>query len=209
METLADNRYRAHWAGAAPVDFELTRERCYSGVNDQFKWDEIHAPLYQLAVESIPDQAVAYDLGCGSGYGADILRRRARHVQGFDVDATALAFAKLRAPGCAFTQCDLSGPWEMNNTPFPADAIVAIESIEHVPDGYEFLLKSRTCVRQGGVLFLTTPESKGATIDNPYHLHEYTKGSLRLDLEQAGFTDISWIKHPHFQDSLIVKATCV
>jgi len=74
---------------------------------------------------------------------------------------------------------------EPKYTPF--DKAVCFEVIEHMqpPDGRRLLDNVYRLLRQGGLLYLSTPVFNGAAAAN--HLHEYTIPELREAVEAAGY----------------------
>ncbi len=74
-----------------------------------------------------------------------------------------------------------------------------IEVIEHVPDPVGFLKRLRGCLDPKGQVFLTTPcgelrNGSRATnaYDTPEHVQFFTEKSLRLAVEKAGFSSITY-----------------
>jgi len=115
----------------------------------------------------------------------------------------ARRFSEQRAPGA----------WFLDEYPVTssADAIVSIESLEHVEESTA--LQSFHCwLRRGGMLFVCTPDrsifgDRGSK--NPYHVREYTYDELRDALVRYGFENILRldIPSPEFSNSMIITAT--
>jgi 2-polyprenyl-3-methyl-5-hydroxy-6-metoxy-1,4-benzoquinol methylase len=82
-----------------------------------------------------------------------------------------------------------NGKWLVDNdkgyTPF--DKAVCFEVIEHmaVEDGAQLLDNLHYCLRDGGILYLSTPVFDGYRAAN--HIREYTIPELRAMLENSGF----------------------
>ncbi len=79
------------------------------------------------------------------------------------------------------------------------DAILLIEVIEHVRDPVVFLERLRPLLAPGGRIFLTTPCGELRTgnrrtnaYDTPEHVQFFTETSLRLAVQQAGFSEITY-----------------
>ena len=111
-------------------------------------------------------------MACGEGYGTGVLARRAARVTGVDAnpEAHAHAAAKYTAPGVRFER-DL-----IDHYTEPCDAVVFLQTIEHVQDPAAVL---RHFKAMAGVAFVSTPNlltlaPEGAEkSDNPWHVKEY------------------------------------
>ena len=122
----------------------------------------------------------AIDMACGEGYGSNVLAERARSVVGVDANPEAHEHARMRyRPGNLRFERDL-----IETFAEPADAVVFLQTIEHLQDPGGALEHFRAIVdgRGGsarGTVYLSTPNvltlaPKGAErSDNPWHVHEY------------------------------------
>jgi 2-polyprenyl-3-methyl-5-hydroxy-6-metoxy-1,4-benzoquinol methylase len=114
-------------------------------------------------------------MACGEGYGADALARVAAGVVGVDANPEAHEHARLRylRPNLRFTR-DL-----VERFSEPADAVVFLQTIEHLSDTRAALAHFRSLVGDQGTVFLSTPNlltlaPRGASRSgNPWHVHEY------------------------------------
>src|ERR671919_291939 len=93
------------------------------------------------------------DMACGEGYGVDVLARRARRVIGVDANPEAHEHARLKytRPGVCFVR-ELVEDYDE-----PCDAVVFLQTIEHVQNPGEILDHFRAMLRPGGVAFVSTP----------------------------------------------------
>ena len=114
------------------------------------------------------------DAGCGEGYGAAILARRADSVIGLDLDERTLARARGRYPRARFVRGDLG------RMPVGAvDGIVSLQVLEHLPDADGFVAECARALRPGGVLVLSTPNRLTFPAGiNPFHVHEFDPHEL-------------------------------
>lgn len=134
------------------------------------------------------DQRLMYlDVGCGTGYGTQMLSALFRRAVGFDKDGPALEEARRihwaekgmeRKPEYF---CRLDETYFLLND--LANFVTMIEMIEHVPveKARELLQTVSRLMHAGGMFYLTTPLAKradGKNPDNGYHVHEYSKGEL-------------------------------
>lgn len=182
-----DGKYVAHF-GSKYVYVEQTQERNYSGIDSE-DW----AAAYVLAASLLPPApARVIDAGCGSGYGAEILADAGYAVLAFDIHEPTIEFARLRCETAWFKVGDIS-QFSVILDPYSADAIVAIESIEHVHDDMAMYCGFARTLCPGGTLFVCTPDRDllGDTAGtNPFHIREYTNDELRNCLTEAGFVNI-------------------
>jgi 2-polyprenyl-3-methyl-5-hydroxy-6-metoxy-1,4-benzoquinol methylase len=114
-------------------------------------------------------------MACGEGYGSAVLARAADAVVGVDANPEAYEHARLRyrAPNLRFERAPLDDFDE------PADAVVFLQTIEHLHDPAGALLHLRSLVGERGVVFVSTPNvltlapAGAARSDNPWHVREY------------------------------------
>jgi SAM-dependent methyltransferase len=153
----------------------LTGERTLPDVPEENYWFQRHLVVYEWIARQVAGLRVA-DLACGEGYGSAVLARDgAAAVVGVDANPEAHEHARLRyvRPGLRFERTLV----ELYDE--PCDAIVFLQTIEHVRNPGEILDRFRTLVGDGGVAFVSTPNvltlaPPGAERSgNPWHVHEY------------------------------------
>jgi SAM-dependent methyltransferase len=124
------------------------------------------------------------DVACGTGYGAEILRRAgARLVVSVDVSFEALRFGKASYGLIPL----LADGHRLPLRPSEFDLAVSLETIEHMEDPELFAEELARVLKPGGILLLSTPNSLLTLKTNPYHLREFTLAELRALLDRAGF----------------------
>lgn len=153
----------------------LTGERTLPDVPEENYWYRRHLVVYAWIARQVAGLRVA-DLACGEGYGSDVLARGgAAAVVGVDANLEAHEHARLRyvRDGLSFTRTLV----ELYDE--PCDAVVFLQTIEHVRNPGEILDRFRALVGPGGIAFVSTPNvltlaPPGAErSDNPWHVHEY------------------------------------
>jgi SAM-dependent methyltransferase len=162
-------------AGVPPLS--LTGERTLPDVPEENYWYRRHLVVYEWIAERVRGATVA-DLACGEGYGSDVLAATAAEVVGVDANPEAHEHARLRyrRPNLSFAR-DLVEAYDR-----PSDAIVFLQTIEHVPDPAELLGRF---ARLAAVAYISTPNRltlapPGAEkSENPWHLREYTVREYR------------------------------
>jgi 2-polyprenyl-3-methyl-5-hydroxy-6-metoxy-1,4-benzoquinol methylase len=130
-------------------------------------------------------------MDCGEGYGSEVLSRTAVSVVGVDANPEAHEHARLRyrLPGVRFER-DL-----VERFAEPCDAVVFLQTIEHVQNPDEVLEHFRSMLGAGGVAYVSTPNlltlapAGAEKSDNPWHVKEYRAEEFRA-LCAAHFTRV-------------------
>ena len=115
------------------------------------------------------------DLGCGTGYGSEILRGTASRVVGIDNDVATIDAARASvgrrcevtfeaADAHAFLRRDLVGAF---------DALVAFETLEHLANLEDAWASLRRHASEGLKLILSVPNSLTYEEENPFHLTDF------------------------------------
>lgn len=170
--------------GVPPL--ELTGERTLPDVPLENYWYQRHLIVYEWIRDRVAGRRVV-DMACGEGYGSQVLAETAADVVGVDANPEAHEHARLRytAPGLRFER-SLIETWSA-----PVDAVVFLQTIEHVQDPGR-LLEHFTSLVAGGedpVVYVSTPNvltlaPEGAERSgNPWHVYEYRPEEFRALLE--------------------------
>jgi len=150
------------------------------------------------------------DVGCFAGTFLKHARQRGFDVTGVEPFGNAYRYVSevLRLPVVHGT---------LPSASFPAahfSVVSLLDVIEHVPDPVDELREVLRILRQGGAVVISTPNAAGllqqvlkikrqmfrqewCPIDDvPWHLWGFTRGSLALCVERAGFMvkEISWLE---------------
>ena len=135
------------------------------------------------------------EVGCGAGHFLAAARGAGFEAWGTEISSSGLE--RLRREGFQV----LAG--ELTALALPAahfDAVVLFEVLEHLPGPRSYLEESRRVLREGGLLFLTTPNFGSLSrrllgerwrVIDPEHLVLFTGRGLRRALEGAGFRPTS------------------
>jgi 2-polyprenyl-3-methyl-5-hydroxy-6-metoxy-1,4-benzoquinol methylase len=130
-------------------------------------------------------------MACGEGYGSDVLAGAAASVVGVDANPEAHEHARLRYPRPKLRfERDL-----VESFAEPCDAVVFLQTIEHVQDAGAILEHFKSMLAPGGVAFVSTPNlltlaPPGAEkSDNPWHVREYRAAEFR-ELCEAHFARV-------------------
>lgn len=121
------------------------------------------------------------DIACGAGYGAVVVKTRAEAAEyvGVDRDEEAITYARRQFGDntVVFIRRDIQ-TW---NPVATFDAILSVETIEHLPQEYQpqFVSKLLHLLRgTGSVMVLSCPIGDGSQSANPFHLYEPTLQDL-------------------------------
>jgi 2-polyprenyl-3-methyl-5-hydroxy-6-metoxy-1,4-benzoquinol methylase len=181
-------RQRDQPDGVPPL--ALTGERTLPDVPEENYWYRRHLVVYEWIAEQVRGRS-AVDMACGEGYGADILARAASAVVGVDANPEAHEHARLR-----YTRANLRYVRDLvEHFSEPADAIVFLQTIEHLEDPGAVLEHFRSLIGERGAVFVSTPNvltlaPRGAPrSDNPWHIHEYRRAEFE-ELCRAHFKTV-------------------
>jgi SAM-dependent methyltransferase len=172
--------------GVPPL--ELTGERTLPDVPEENYWYRRHLVVYRWIAARCAGLRVV-DMACGEGYGSAVLAERASEVVGVDANPDAHEHARLRytSPRLRFERCliedfEEGAPW---------DAIVFLQTVEHVQEPRALLDRFASRLSPGGVAYVSTPNrltlaAPGAQKSgNPWHVREYTPAEYRAVLEPS------------------------
>jgi 2-polyprenyl-3-methyl-5-hydroxy-6-metoxy-1,4-benzoquinol methylase len=166
----------------------LTGERTLPDVPEENYWYRRHLVVYEWIAARVAGRRVI-DMACGEGYGSDLMAARgAASVVGVDANPDAHEHARLRyaRPNLRFER-DL-----VETFAEPCDAVVFLQTIEHVADPGAILEHFKSMLDPGGLVFVSTPNlltlaPPGADkSDNPWHVKEYRAEEFR-ELCEAHF----------------------
>jgi SAM-dependent methyltransferase len=161
-------------SGVPPL--ELTGERTLPDVPAENYWFRRHLAVYEWIGARVIGRRVI-DMACGEGYGSEVLSRSATSVLGVDANPEAHEHARLR-----YRRQNLDferGLVETHGEPGTYDAVVFLQTIEHVQDPVAVLAHFRALLAPGGMIYVSTPNlltlaPPGAQKSgNPWHLKEY------------------------------------
>jgi len=159
---------------------ELTGERTLPDVPEENYWYRRHLVVYEwIAARTIGDRVI--DMACGEGYGSEVLSRGAASVVGVDANPEAHEHARLR-----YVRQNLRFERDLVETfREECDAVVFLQTIEHVQNPGEILEHFKSMLAPGGVAYVSTPNvltlaPPGAErSENPWHVKEYRAEEFR------------------------------
>jgi len=132
-------------------------------------------------------QAQILDIGCGTGFGSEILTE-VGEVLGVDMDEDAIDYAERHyhnertsfKVGNADDQRFLESLGEF-------DAVVSLETIEHLADHRAYLKWVNRSLRPGGVLIVSFPSTFTMDWAAPHHKRDISRAAARRLFRKCGF----------------------
>jgi 2-polyprenyl-3-methyl-5-hydroxy-6-metoxy-1,4-benzoquinol methylase len=158
----------------------LTGERTLPDVPEENYWYQRHLVVYEwIGARTIGKRVV--DMACGEGYGSEVLSRSAASVAGVDANPEAHEHARLR-----YVRQNLRFERDLVETfSEECDAVVFLQTIEHVQNPGEILEHFKSMLAPGGIAYVSTPNlltlaPPGAEkSENPWHVKEYRAEEFR------------------------------
>jgi SAM-dependent methyltransferase len=155
-----------------------------AGIHDQALEAE-HLARYRWAAGRLGSSMLVLDIASGVGYGTPILSREGnRTVISSDISTGALAYGRR-----TFSAVGVAA--DGTNLPFgddTFDAIVSLETIEHVPRPDLFIRELRRVLKPSGSLLVSTPNAEETGGGNPHHLKEFSREEFVALVSDSGFT---------------------
>ena len=142
-----------------------------------------------------PEPLSFLDIGCSGGFMVEAAREQGFRASGVEPDRMAVDFARATYPQNDYFE-GLLETADLGGCQF--DVIYCSEVIEHAPDCHAFLAQVTAVLKDGGLLYLTTPD-----IDHwrrpknilewdgfapPGHCLYFNPRNLQILLEQHGLT---------------------
>jgi len=161
----------------------LTGERTLPDIPEENYWFRRHLVVYEWISERVRGLEVV-DVASGEGYGANTLAERAGTVLGLEPNPDAYEHAVARYPRVRFRR-DIAETFIEE-----CDAIVFLQTIEHVPDPDAVLGHFTSQLRPHGTAYISTPNLLTLAPDgaqksqNPWHVKEYRAEEFRALCER-------------------------
>jgi len=175
----------------------LTGERTLPDVPEENYWYRRHLVVYEWIAARCAGLRVI-DMACGEGYGTDVLARAAAAAVGVDANPDAHEHARLR-----YSRANVRFERDLvDSFSEPADAVVFLQTIEHLQEPGAVLEHFRSLVGERGAVYVSTPNvltlaPKGAARSgNPWHVHEYRREEFeRLCREHFSAVELYGLFH--------------
>ena len=153
-----------------------------------------HLCAYEFVKDIIPKDSLVLELGCGEGYGTNLLSQHFRKIVGLDVDRNTIDHAsrKYCSENCFFEVYDgLENPYGDNTF----DAVVSFQVIEHLRDDKKYVSEIYRVLKKKSKFILTTPNriyrlNPGQRPWNRFHVREYSPCALN-NILRNNFSDVT------------------
>jgi SAM-dependent methyltransferase len=178
--------------GASSFDMErIIPDLLSSEIRFERETLELHLDRYRFAAKFVAGRRVL-DIACGVGYGSALLRAAgASSVLGVDLSPDAIGYANEYYAGAevTFVQADAT-TFEPHQL---FDAVVSLETIEHLPDAVGFVKRLIGFAAPSGIIVGSVPITLSSDV-NPYHLHDFSARTFRGLFERHGLKIIEELR---------------
>ena len=148
---------------------------------------------YEFAKKLLPKDGYILDIGCGQGYGANVLSQSVKKIVGLDVDKKTILdiLNKYETKNCSFQLYNgIKIPYEDNTF----DGAVSFHVIEHIKDDINFIAEVFRVLKKRGTFILATPNKiyrlkPNQKPWNRFHVREYYPSELE-NLLKSKFSDV-------------------
>jgi SAM-dependent methyltransferase len=144
--------------------------------------------IFDLINREIPEVlSRALDIGCGTGFNAELLRSRAKEVWGLEASGEMAEEAGKRAPGVVVVE----GVFPEARIGLQFNLITLFDVLEHLEDDRAALEKIHSLLEPGGYAVFTVPAFSflwSEHDDLAHHKRRYAMPELNRLLDAAGFS---------------------
>lgn len=170
--------------------------------------EKSHGYVYRLIDESVKKGEIL-DVGAGTGVLLSGFKRRGWKIDGVELSADAISFAKSKF-GIKLRKGDLLGIKLPENK---YDLITLNHVLEHVYEPRETLDKVSSLLKKGGTVMISCPNIEGVgakmfkrkwyALDAPRHLYQYNRLTISRMLKASGFKVVK-VNYSFYTDNFYV-----
>lgn len=135
-----------------------------------------HKRTYEFASKLCENKNVL-EVGCGEGWGSNLIAGFAKKVTAIDIDNQAISYAKKKfnRNNLFFRKLNIYNLKKINHK---FDIVVSFQVIEHLKDIDSYLSNIKEKLTKNGILIISTPNKSSNHVKSPYHFNEYTKKEI-------------------------------
>ena len=111
------------------------------------------------------------EIGCGEGYGLDIISKNANSLTVIDKSKSVLEKIKKKHPKINTLHQKIPPLNNLKANSF--DIVISFQVIEHIEDATLFIKEIRRILKPNGKAYITTPNATKTIARNPWHYKEY------------------------------------
>lgn len=204
---MSEHPPHLHIHGDPSTPLGFTGERV---LPDEPEWAwcfQAHKFGYDDLLGRITPGARVLDVGCGEGYGVELLARKASLVVGCDYSFETVAHARAKY-GEDRKAWVVSDAQRLPFAPGSFDVISSLQVIEHFTDTVGHLTGVARALAPGGWHYVATPNIEQMSEEeaaNEFHLRDFTVEDLRTALA-ARFEEVEVLGMFYREDSPRVRA---
>lgn len=120
-------------------------------------------PTIEMLLQEITVPSKVLEIGFGGGHLAYRLSQMGHEIRAIDLSCNAVEVARNRYPGIDFIQMDAA---QLDFSPESFNTVVALETIEHIPDSESHFEQVARILVPGGTFIIKTPN---AWLDRLYY----------------------------------------
>lgn len=133
-----------------------------------------------LSVVDIVEGKIVLDVASGSGYGSQMMAKKAKKVIGVDYSKEAVAYAKKKYPAknLSYLVDDATELSQIEDNSI--DVVVSLETIEHLEEPEKLIEQVKRVLKTDGVFVVSTPnDDEFYEGGNPFHVHQFDFAELK------------------------------
>jgi len=139
-------------------------------------------------------RGIVADIGCGTGFGTQLLTRSADKVVGYEVDPNARNFAHraFSNEDIHFYVADIVDGIGVSEGFY--DFVTMVDVIEHIEADTKALVNCAKLLKDTGTFFCSTPNTKSRYRKSENHVREYSPDELTYCLSSV-FSDVQIVNY--------------
>jgi len=202
-------------------------EYFYQTEESEHHHDYLLKPLMEMisaSAKSVESKKIRIlDIGCGNGSLSNFIAQQGYEVVGVEESESGVKIARQSYPDCKFIAASIYDfPYQQFENAF--DIIISTEVIEHLPYPRELAKVAKRCLKNDGIVILTTPyhgyfknlvlaitgklDKHFTALWDGGHIKFFSVKTLSTLLIESGFTDLQFKfagRYPLLWKSMLVS----